>query len=105
MNLKKFLSSALALSVFVVCFSCIGARAVWERDEASRAPNKPGYIWQFTRYFNDFNSANNYINEMNEQGYGIERTGNADQYYVHVYAELQDVNDYDAYMNELAEQF
>ena len=110
MIFKKFLSSALALGIFTFCFSYIGIKAVGGERNLPNPPIVPGFRFLYTATLDDRNNAENFARQRLVEGYAanvIYPNGLNDQnhFYVHVYEELPDATDYDAYMHELAEQF
>lgn len=110
MNLKKFLSNALALSIFVGYFSCVGIKAVGGERNLPNPTIVPGFTFLYTVTLEDRNSAENFACQRIAEGYVANviyphGLNDPNYYYVHVYEEFPDANDYDAYMRELAEQF
>lgn len=110
MSFKKFLSSALALSIFVGYFSCVGIKAVGGERSLPNPPIVLGFAFLYTAALDDRNNAENFARQRLAEGYAANviypnGLNDPNHFYVHVYEELQDVTDYDAYMRELAEQF
>jgi hypothetical protein len=61
MNLKKFLSGALALGIFTFCFSCVRTKAIGGGDDRIRS----------TFIFSDFNQAQAFAAHINLRGLEI----------------------------------
>ncbi len=110
MSLKKLLTGTLALGIFTFCFSYIGVKAVGGERNLPNPPIVPGFRFLYTATSDDRNNAENFARQRLSEGYAANviypnGLNDPNHFYVHVYEELPDINDYDVYMRELAEQF